>query len=150
MKEISRWNIREWWIGGEIECCSLMANMKYRHSPLWFMISNYVEYALIRRVYCSNAVFLNPSPLPPSCRGYCSCLWSWLWWLWFLNARQFIDLGGKRFVADDMFLAFICAQTNFIQLPPPHNISITLLSHTCFNPIYEERVTLWFHMESLP
>lgn len=24
--------------------------------------------------------------------GYCSCLWSWLWWLWFLNARQFIDL----------------------------------------------------------
>ena len=24
--------------------------------------------------------------------GYCSCLWSWLWWLWFLTVRQFIDL----------------------------------------------------------
>lgn len=37
-------------------------------------------------------VSLTSSLLSPSLRGYCSCLWSWLWWLWFPNARQFIDL----------------------------------------------------------
>ncbi len=102
--------------------------------------------------------------------GYCSCLWSWLWWLWFLNARQFIDLPPVNLPGWET----ICGQwhvscvhlhtfrthihtnpgfiTNFIQL---FFLSISLSryqSYTCFSLTlqYEEIETLRFNMRSLP
>lgn len=98
MKEISGWNIKEWWIGGEIECCASMAN-RWKAAVWWHceLFDLWSIITLTMHWYDSDLLFicrvsLTSSLLSPSLRGCCSCLWSWLWWRWFLSARQFIDL----------------------------------------------------------